>query len=105
MAIGNNKYTPLAGHFPPGTSKWNKVEHHLFCHLSENGRGRTLLNHEVIVNLIANTTTDKGLSVQAEIDKNSYPKGIKISDQQMKEINLCQAKFHGADWNYSVNPR
>jgi len=93
------------GHFPPGTSKWNKIEHRLFCHISQNWRGRALLSHEVIVNLIANTTTDKGLSVQAEIDNNSYPKGIKVSDQQMKEINLHRAKFHGADWNYSINPR
>ena len=91
-------------HFPPGTSKWNKIEHRLFCHISQNWRGRAL-RHEVIVNLIANTTTDKGLSVQAEIDNNRYPKGIKISDRQMKEINLQRAKFHGADWNYSISPR
>ena len=91
-------------HFPPGTSKWNKIEHRLFCHISENWRGRPLLSREVVVNLIANTTTNKGLSVQAEIDNNSYSKGIKVSNKQMKDINLCPAKFHGDDWNYSISP-
>jgi hypothetical protein len=92
-------------HFPPGTSKWNKIEHRLFCHITENWRGRPLLSHEVIVHLIANTTTDTGLSVQAQLDENTYPTGIKVSDEQMKELNICPAKFHGNDWNYSVKPR
>ena len=92
-------------HFPPGTSKWNKIEHRLFCHISENWRGRPLLSHEVVVNLIANTTTQTGLSVHAELDDNSYPTGIKVSHKAMKEINLLPAKFHGKDWNYSIHPR
>lgn len=92
-------------HFPPGTSKWNKIEHRLFCHISENWRGRPLLSHEVIVNLIANTTTDAGLSVQAELDKSDYPTGIKVSDEEMTELNIYPAKFHGKDWNYAVDPR
>lgn len=92
-------------HFPPGTSKWNKIEHRLFCHISENWRGRPLLNHEVVVNLIANTTTKTGLSVQAELDQNTYPIGIKVSDESMKEINLFPAKFHGKDWNYCIKPK
>jgi hypothetical protein len=92
-------------HFPPGTSKWNKIEHRLFCHITENWRGRPLLSHEVIVNLIANTTTDSGLSVQAELDNNIYPTGIKVSDEEMKELNIRPAKFHGKDWNYSIQPR
>jgi len=92
-------------HFPPGTSKWNKIEHRLFCHITENWRGRPLLSHEVIVNLIANTTTDAGLSIQAELDKNAYPTGIKVSDEEMHKLNILPAKFHGADWNYTVKPR
>lgn len=92
-------------HFPPGTSKGNKIEHRLFCHITENWRGRPLLSHEVIVNLIANTTTDAGLSIQAEVDKNAYPTGIKVSDEAMNALNICPAKFHGTDWNYTVKSR
>ena len=92
-------------HFPPGTSKWNKIEHRMFCHISENWRGRPLINHEVIVNLIANTTTKTGLKIQAELDKNHYPTGIPVSDQELKDINLIPAKFHGRDWNYAVKPK
>jgi len=92
-------------HLPPGTSKWNKIEHRLFCHITENWRGRPLLSHEVIVNLIANTTTNTGLSVEAELDQHHYPTGIKISDQEMKQLALCRAKFHGQDWNYTIQPR
>lgn len=92
-------------HFPPGTSKWNKIEHRMFCHITENWRGRPLINHEVIVQLIGNTTTDMGLTIQAELDQNSYPTGIAISNQQMKELNLSRAKFHGKDWNYIIKPR
>lgn len=92
-------------HFPPGTSKWNKIEHRLFCHISENWRGRPLLSHEVIVNSIAHTTTDAGLCVQAELDQNRYPTGIKVSDEELSELNLYPAKFHGTDWNYTIKPR
>lgn len=92
-------------HFPPGTSKWNKIEHRLFCHITENWRGRPLLSHEVIVNLIANTTTDTGLSVQADLDRSIYPTGIKVSNKEMNELNIHPAKFHGKDWNYTIQPR
>jgi outer membrane receptor for ferric coprogen and ferric-rhodotorulic acid len=77
----------------------------MFCHITENWRGRPLINHEVIVQLIGNTTTDMGLTIQAELDQNSYPTGIAISNQQMKELNLLRAKFHGKDWNYIIKPR
>jgi hypothetical protein len=92
-------------HFPPGTSKWNKIEHRMFCHITENWRGRPLIDHEVIVQLIGSTTTDTGLTIHAELDQNSYPTGIAISDQQMEELNLSRAKFHGNDWNYIIKPR
>ena len=91
-------------HFPPGTSKWNKIEHRMFNHISMNWRGKPLSSHEVIVNLIANTTTRQGLEIQAEIDSNSYPKGIKVTDAQLEEINLIKADFHG-EWNYSILPK
>jgi len=91
-------------HFPPGTSKWNKIEHRMFCHITENWRGRPLMNHEVIVNLIANTTTETGLIIEAELDKNTYPTGISINHQEFKMVNLIPAKFHGKDWNYTIKP-
>jgi transposase len=90
-------------HFPPGTSKWNKIEHRMFCHITENWRGRPLISRTVIVNLIGDTTTDAGLTINAELDKNSYPKGIKISDEEMAKINIKSHKFHG-DWNYTIAP-
>ncbi len=92
-------------HFPPGTSKWNKIEHRMFSYITENWRGRPLISHEVIVNLIANTTTTTGLQIEAELDLNRYPTGLKITDQQMKELNLHPADFHGKDWNYKIKPR
>ena len=92
-------------HFPPGTSKWNKIEHRMFCHITENWLGRPLISHEVIVNLIGNTTTTTGLTIQAELDENTYPIGIKVSDEALKGINLVPAKFHGKDWNYAIKPR
>jgi len=92
-------------HFPPGTSQWNKIEHRMFCHITENWRGRPLIDHEVIVQFIGNTTTTTGLAIQAELDQNFYPTGIAISDQQMRELNLSRAKFHGKDWNYIIKPR
>jgi hypothetical protein len=92
-------------HFPPGTSKWNKIEHRMFSHITENWRGRPLINHEVIVNLIGNTTTATGLTIQAELDKNTYPTGIAVSDQDLRAINLIPAKFHGTDWNYAIKPQ
>ena len=92
-------------HFPPGTSKWNKIEPRMFCHITENGRGRPLISHEVVVNLIGHTTTNTGLIIQAELDKNAYPTGIKVSREDMKQLNLSPTKFHGKDWNYAIKPR
>ncbi len=91
-------------HFPPGTSKWNKIEHRMFSYISMNWRGKPLTSHEVIVNLIANTTTEKGLKIQAELDINLYPKGIKISDKELSKINIKRDDFHG-EWNYTMSPR
>ena len=90
-------------HLPPGTSKWNKIEHRLFSHISMNWRGRPLTSHEVVVNLIAATTTRSGLKVHAELDSRSYPKGLTVSDDDMAEINLLPHSFHG-EWNYTIMP-
>jgi transposase len=91
-------------HFPPGTSKWNKIEHRLFSFISQNWRGKPLISHEVIINLIAATTSKTGLSVKSDLDLNLYPAGIKVSDKQMTELRLRRDPFHG-DWNYSLLPR
>ena len=88
-------------HFPPGTSKWNKIEHRLFSFITMNWRGRPLISHEVIVNLIANTKTRSGLSVQAELDTAEYPKGLVISEAQMADIKIDRNDFHG-EWNYCI---
>jgi hypothetical protein len=90
-------------HFPPGTSKWNKVEHRMFCHITENWRGRPLVSRAVIVNLIGHVRTGEGLRIRAELDTNSYPKGIKVSDEELAKVRLRRAKFHG-DWNYTILP-
>jgi len=90
-------------HFPPGTSKWNKIEHRMFSHITMNWRGRPLTSYAVIVNLIANTTTQTGLMVQAELDIGTYPTGIKVTEQQLKNVRLQQAAFHG-EWNYTIMP-
>ena len=90
-------------HLPPGTSKWNKIEHRLFSHISMNWRGRPLTSHEVIVNTIAATTTATGLTVHAELDTGSYPKGIKVKNAQLKTVPLTKHEFHG-EWNYSIAP-
>lgn len=90
-------------HFPPGTSKWNKIEHRLFSFISQNWRGRPLVNHEVIVNLIAGTKTKSGLEVSCQLDTNTYPKGIKISDTEMKALNIKRDEFH-EEWNYTISP-
>jgi len=91
-------------HFPPGTSKWNKIEHRLFCFITKNWRGRPLTSYEVIVNLIANTTTETGLTVRAALDTNEYETGIEVSDEQLAELKLTRAKFHG-EWNYTIRPQ
>jgi hypothetical protein len=91
-------------HFPPGTSKWNKIEHRLFCFITKNWRGRPLTSYEVIVNLIGNTTTKSGLTVRAALDTNHYETGIEISDEQLARVHCTPAKFHG-EWNYTIRPR
>ncbi len=91
-------------HFPPGTSKWNKIEHRLFAFITQNWRGKPLVSHEVIVNLISATTTRKGLQVECQLDRSSYPKGIKIPDEMMEQINIIRSDFHG-EWNYTIIPR
>jgi hypothetical protein len=91
-------------HLPPGTSKWNKIEHRLFSFISINWRGKPLRSYRTIVQLIAATTTKAGLKVRAELDENKYPKGIKISDTQLTAVNLSRHSFHG-DWNYTIAPR
>lgn len=90
-------------HFPPGTSKWNKIEHRMFCHITQNWRGRPLISHEVIVNLIAATKTQHGLTIQAELDDGHYPTGIKVADEELALVNLQLDAFHG-DWNYRILP-
>lgn len=91
-------------HFPPGTSKWNKIEHRLFSHITQNWRGRPLVSHEVVVNLIQNTTTRTGLRVQAALDTAHYPTKLQVSDDQLSDVYLTRNHFHG-EWNYSITPR
>jgi hypothetical protein len=90
-------------HLPPGTSKWNKIEHRLFAYISQNWRGKPLVSHQVILQLIAATTTDTGLTVTCDIDKNCYPKGITVTDAEMAGINIVLDPFHG-EWNYTIRP-
>lgn len=90
-------------HFPPGTSKWNKVEHRLFSFISQNWRGKPLISHAVIINLIASTTTKTGLKVECRLDTKKYPTGRKISDEAYDSINLAPEQFHG-EWNYTIKP-
>ena len=90
-------------HFPPGTSKWNKIEHRLFCHVTRNWQGRPLETYEIVVNLIGSTTTESGLKVRAELDPRTYEKGRKVSDAELAQVNLTPSRFHG-DWNYVIRP-
>lgn len=96
--------TPCVCHLPPGTSKWNKIEHRMFCHITKNWRGRPLESLAVIISLIGSTTTGKGLKIRAEIDASLYPKGQKISDEEMQRVQLKPDPFHG-EWNYAIEPR
>jgi hypothetical protein len=91
-------------HLPPGTSKWNKIEHRLFSFITGNWRGKPLVSHQVIIELIAATTTDAGLKVRCQLDPNSYPAGIKVSDAELDVVNLSRHDFHG-DWNYTISPK
>ena len=89
-------------HFPPGTSKWNKIEHRLFCHITENWRGRPLVDHETVVQLIGSVRTTTGLTVTAKLDTRKYPIGIKVSDAQMDNLPITYDPFHG-EWNYTIH--
>ncbi len=91
-------------HFPPGTSKWNKIEHRLFSFISMNWRAKPLVSYRVIVDLISATTTQTGLTVHCELDTNAYPKGVAVPDREMETINLIRNEFHG-EWNYEIRPR
>lgn len=91
-------------HFPPGTSKWNKIEHRMFCHITTNWRGRPLVSREIIVNLIGNTTTAAGLQIRSQLDDNSYEAGIKVSDEELANLAIERDEFHG-EWNYRLRPR
>jgi hypothetical protein len=91
-------------HFPPATSKWNKIEHRLFAQIAQNWRGKPLLSYEVIINLIGSTTTKKGLEVFCHLNENKYDIGIKVSDKELKSLNLKTDEFHG-EWNYQISPQ
>jgi hypothetical protein len=91
-------------HFPPGTSKWNKIEHRLFSFISSNWKGQPLVDYETVVNFISNTKTEQGLKVVAKLDKNVYAIGRKVTDEEMAGINLFRHKFHG-EWNYEISPK
>ena len=90
-------------HFPPGTSKWNKIEHRLFSQITLNWRGRPLTSHQIIVDLISATTTATGLTVRAELDTGTYPTGIKYTSKQIDTLSITRHDFHG-EWNYTVSP-
>jgi hypothetical protein len=91
-------------HHPPGTSKWNRIEHRLFSFITKNWRGKPLISHEVIVNLIGATKTKQGLSVACRLDETTYVKGVTVSDEQMANLNIHRATFQG-EWNYTVAPQ
>nr|WP_158745676.1 ISAzo13 family transposase [Acidisphaera sp. L21] len=91
-------------HLPPGTSKWNRIEHRLFSFITQNWRGKPLVTHQVIVQLIGNTTTTTGLTVQCRLDENDYEKGVRVSDADMAALNITPSNFHG-EWNYTIAPR
>lgn len=91
-------------HFPPGTSKWNKIEHRMFSFITKNWRGKPLIDRTTVVNLITNTKKSKGLTIKASLDENIYEKGIKILDQELAKVNIQRFKFHG-EWNYKISPQ
>lgn len=94
----------MVSHYPPGTSKWNKIEHRMFCHITANWRAVPLVSREVIVELISHTTTEKGLTIRAELDTNSYTKGIVVTKEEFASLALTREEFHG-EWNYTLTPR
>jgi len=91
-------------HFPPGTSKWNKIEHRMFCHITQNWRGRPLTSRAVVVNLIGSTRTSTGLEIHSELDENEYPTGMKVTDEQLGGVRMKKNRFHG-EWNYTILPK
>ncbi len=91
-------------HFPPGTSKWNKIEHRLFCHITRTWRGQPLESYEIVVALIGSTHTESGLDVHATLDEREYRKGVEVSTVEYESINITPSRFHG-DWNYVITPR
>ena len=91
-------------HFPPGTSKWNKIEHRLFSYITQNWRGRPLTSLQVVINLIRNTKTKAGLEVKARLDRKLYPTGIKVTDKELNNIAIERDTFHG-EWNYTIKPQ
>ncbi|MGH8489066.1 MAG: ISAzo13-like element transposase-related protein, partial [Gammaproteobacteria bacterium] len=90
-------------HFPPGTSKWNKIEHRMFCHITNNWRGRPLLSRQIVVNLIGSVTSQSGLRVRAELDENAYVAGIKVTDEELADVAIERDEFH-REWNYRIKP-
>jgi len=91
-------------HFPPGTSKWNKIEHRMFCHITNNWRGRPLLSRQIVVQLIGSVSTEQGLRVRCGLDENLYDAGIKVSDEELATVRIARDPFHG-EWNYRIRPR
>ena len=91
-------------HFPPGTSKWNKIEHRMFCHITTNWRGRPLVSYQVVVSLIAHTTAANGLHINAKLDAHDYPKGVEVTKEELAAVQLTRDRFHG-EWNYTIAPR
>ena len=103
--LANELHIPITvSHLPPGTSKWNKIEHRLFSFITLNWRGKPLRSFKTIVQLIAATTSTSGITVRAELDENKYPKGVKISDAKFAAIQIQRHNFHG-DWNYTISPQ
>ncbi|MFQ5792135.1 MAG: ISAzo13 family transposase, partial [Acidobacteriota bacterium] len=103
--LSTNLGIPISvSHFPPGTSKWNKIEHRMWSQVTENWRGRPLASHEVIVKLITNTTTKAGLHIKAQLDEKKYPTRIKVSDKELARVNFVPDSYHGDDWNYTIEP-
>ena len=97
------KMTIHVSHFPPGTSKWNKIEHKMFSFISKNWRGKPLVDRVTVINLISNTKTKNGLKIEARLDEKHYEKGIKVTDKELAAVNLKKDKFHG-EWNYKISP-
>ena len=103
--LANEKNITISvSHFPPGTSKWNKIEHRMFSFITQNWRGKPLISRATVINLISNTKTKKGLQIRAVLDENEYKKGIKVSDKELKKINIIEDEFHG-EWNYKIAPQ